>query len=55
MLLIGEESLYTMLNVPSDATNEQISAAHRKLIIKYHPDKAENADKEMRTKQSQVK
>ena len=32
-------SLYQRLGVPSDATAEQIRAAHRRLAMRYHPDK----------------
>ncbi len=30
---------YTVLQIESDATTEEIKKAHRKLVIKYHPDK----------------
>uniref|UniRef100_A0A1B0GC22 J domain-containing protein n=1 Tax=Glossina morsitans morsitans TaxID=37546 RepID=A0A1B0GC22_GLOMM len=34
-----EENYYTFLNLPKDATAEQINAAYRKLSRIYHPDK----------------
>uniref|UniRef100_A0A832H5V6 DUF4236 domain-containing protein n=1 Tax=Oscillatoriales cyanobacterium SpSt-402 TaxID=2282168 RepID=A0A832H5V6_9CYAN len=34
-----EENAYTILNIPSDATWEDISAAYKKMAQMYHPDK----------------
>jgi DnaJ family protein C protein 9 len=36
---------YTVLSVPEDATPSQIKTAYRKAALKYHPDKAPEADK----------
>lgn len=58
MLLIGEESHYSVLGVTPDATSEQINVAYRRLARCYHPDSLqgqENMDNEMRTKQFHVK
>ena len=45
--------LYSLLNVASDATSEQISAAYRKLSLKHHPDKHHHQSHEKRAEQAE--
>ncbi|XP_053961871.1 dnaJ homolog subfamily C member 11 [Anastrepha ludens] len=47
-----EENYYTFLNLPQDATGEQINAAYRKLSRIYHPDK--HIDLESKKKAEQL-
>ncbi|CAD6998560.1 unnamed protein product [Ceratitis capitata] len=47
-----EENFYTFLNLPRDATGEQINAAYRKLSRIYHPDK--HVDPESKEKAEQL-
>ncbi|XP_011190856.1 dnaJ homolog subfamily C member 11 [Zeugodacus cucurbitae] len=47
-----EENYYTFLNLPRDATGEQINAAYRKLSRIYHPDK--HVDVESKHKAEQL-
>ncbi|XP_017466447.1 PREDICTED: dnaJ homolog subfamily C member 11 [Rhagoletis zephyria] len=47
-----DENYYTFLNLPRDATGEQISAAYRKLSRIYHPDK--HMDVESKQKAGQL-
>jgi curved DNA-binding protein CbpA len=42
---IHDEDWYGILEVPSAATDEQISASYRKLARKYHPDRNPNNPK----------
>jgi DnaJ like chaperone protein len=39
---------YTVLEIPKDATEEQIKTAYRKLANKYHPDKVLHLGEEFR-------
>ena len=48
------ENLYTILNVPNDASIAAIRRAHRKLVFLYHPDRASDKyTKDRNTKQFQ--
>lgn len=43
-----EENYYTFLNLPKDASIDQINASYRKLSRVYHPDKHVNSDKKQK-------
>jgi DnaJ-class molecular chaperone len=47
------KSLYDILGVSRDADTETIKKAHRKLVVKYHPDKCKNLDKETQNEYEQ--
>ncbi len=42
------DSAYKVLEVSSDATDEEVKAAYRKMAVKYHPDKVEHLGPEIR-------
>ena len=44
----GADDPYTVLEIPKDATEEQIKTAYRKLANKYHPDKVLHLGEEFR-------
>ena len=44
----GADDPYTVLEIPKDATKEQIKTAYRKLANKYHPDKVLHLGEEFR-------
>ncbi|XP_018783556.1 PREDICTED: dnaJ homolog subfamily C member 11 [Bactrocera latifrons] len=46
-----EENYYTFLNLPRDATGEQINAAYRKLSRIYHPDKHVDVESKQKAEQ----
>ncbi|XP_014090737.2 dnaJ homolog subfamily C member 11 [Bactrocera oleae] len=46
-----EENYYTFLNLPRDATGEQINAAYRKLSRIYHPDKHVEVESKQKAEQ----
>lgn len=46
-----EENYYTFLNLPQDATGEQINAAYRKLSRIYHPDKHVDVESKQKAEQ----
>ena len=48
MFVKSTHSAYTILGVTSDATNEEIKKAYRKLAVKYHPDKVSYLGEEFR-------
>lgn len=39
LLLNNNKTLYEVLNISPNASHEEISRSHRKLVLKYHPDK----------------
>jgi DnaJ family protein C protein 11 len=45
---VVEEDFYSFLNVPKEATREEINNAYRRLSRMYHPDK--HVDPELKTK-----
>ena len=42
------DSAYKVLEISSDATDEEVKAAYRKMAVKYHPDKVEHLGPEIR-------
>ncbi|XP_067633853.1 dnaJ homolog subfamily C member 11 [Eurosta solidaginis] len=46
-----EENYYTFLNLPIDATSDQINAAYRKLSRIYHPDKHVDVESKQKAEQ----
>lgn len=48
--MAGEADHYATLEVPSDATVEQIKRSYRRLALKYHPDKAPPREKDAATR-----
>jgi len=44
----GEEDPYTVLNIPVDASDEDIKKAYKELAGKYHPDKVQHLGDEFR-------
>lgn len=43
------EAAYAELDVPSNASNEAIDAAYRRLMSRYHPDRVAGAAEDVRT------
>ena len=39
---------YTAVEIQSDATDEEVKKAYRRMAMKYHPDKVANAGEEIR-------
>ena len=44
----SEESLYKILEISPDATDEEVKKAYRKMAMKYHPDKLSYLDDKMK-------
>jgi len=47
-------NLYDILNIPNDASQDEIKQAYKKLVKQYHPDKNKNIDAEERFKEIQT-
>jgi DnaJ like chaperone protein len=46
----GADSLdkwFTILELKSNATDDEIKKAHRKMVLKYHPDKLQGVSKDI--------
>jgi len=43
----GLEKWYAILEIDKNATDDEVKKAHRKMVVKYHPDKLQGVSKDI--------